>query len=101
MMCLLLIRLRSGSELETSLNYSREMRCDLCHKARFFAQAPLTLYAGAKSPGADKENDWLPAPDGTFSLYIRAYWGKESILDGSGNRRRSKSSNERGVRFWH
>jgi hypothetical protein len=43
----------------------------------------LTLYAGAKSPGADKETNWIPAPDGKFSLYIRAYWGKEGILDGS------------------
>jgi hypothetical protein len=43
----------------------------------------LTLYAGAKSPGADKEGNWLPAPKGTFSLYIRAYWGKKAILDGS------------------
>jgi hypothetical protein len=33
----------------------------------------LTLYAGAKSPGADRESNWLPAPDGHFSLYIRAY----------------------------
>jgi hypothetical protein len=47
------------------------------------ADGSLTLYAGAKSPGADKETNWLPAPDGTFSLYIRAYWGKELILDGS------------------
>jgi hypothetical protein len=47
------------------------------------ADGSLTLYAGAKSPGADKEANWLPAPDGTFSLYIRAYWGKEPILDGS------------------
>jgi len=43
----------------------------------------LTLYAGGKSPGKDKETNWLPAPDGKFSLYIRAYWGKEGILDGS------------------
>jgi hypothetical protein len=43
----------------------------------------LTLYAGAKSPGTDKESNWLPAPDGSFSLYIRAYWGKQAILDGS------------------
>ena len=43
----------------------------------------LTLYAGAKSPGGDKETNWLPAPDGSFSLYIRAYWGKDPILDGS------------------
>ena len=47
------------------------------------ADGSLTLYAGAKSPGADKEGNWLPAPDGEFSLYIRAYWGKEPILDGS------------------
>ncbi|MEI8186411.1 MAG: DUF1254 domain-containing protein [Chlorobiaceae bacterium] len=43
----------------------------------------LTLYAGEKSPGTDKESNWLPAPDGTFSLYIRAYWAEQAILDGS------------------
>jgi hypothetical protein len=43
----------------------------------------LTLYAGAKSPGKDKESNWLPAPTGPFSLYIRAYWPKEVILDGT------------------
>ena len=43
----------------------------------------LTLYAGAKSPGTDKESNWLPAPDGTFSLYIRAYWAEQAILDGT------------------
>jgi hypothetical protein len=47
------------------------------------ADGSLTLYAGAKSPGQDRESNWLPAPDGTFSLYIRAYWGKQAILDGS------------------
>lgn len=34
------------------------------------ADGSLTLYAGAKSPGADKESNWLPAPDGTFSLCL-------------------------------
>jgi hypothetical protein len=43
----------------------------------------LTLYAGAKSPGKERESNWLPAPDGQFSLYIRAYWGMQGILDGS------------------
>lgn len=47
------------------------------------ADGSLTLYAGAKSPGGDKETNWLPSPDGKFSLYIRAYWGKQGILDGS------------------
>ena len=47
------------------------------------ADGSLTLYAGAKSPGKDKENNWLPAPEGTFSLYIRAYWPDKAILDGT------------------
>ena len=29
------------------------------------------------------ENNWLPAPDGTFSLYIRAYWPEIATLDGT------------------
>jgi hypothetical protein len=40
---------------------------------KFNPDGSLTLYAGAKSPGKDKESNWLPAPEGTFSLYIRAY----------------------------
>jgi hypothetical protein len=47
------------------------------------ADGSLTLYAGNKSPGQDRDSNWLPAPAGTFSLYIRAYWGKEPILNGS------------------
>ena len=47
------------------------------------ADGSLTLYAGTKPPGKDKESNWLPAPDGHFSLYIRAYWGKQGIIDGS------------------
>lgn len=47
------------------------------------ADGSLTIYAGTKSPGGDKEANWLPAPGGHFSLYLRAYWGKEGILDES------------------
>jgi hypothetical protein len=47
------------------------------------ADGSLTIYAGVKAPGKDKESNWLPAPAGKFSLYIRAYWGKDAILDGS------------------
>jgi hypothetical protein len=43
----------------------------------------LTLYASATSPGKDKESNWLPAPTGTFSLYIRAYWPEQATLDGT------------------
>jgi hypothetical protein len=43
----------------------------------------LTLYVSATPPDDAPRSNWLPAPDGTFSLYIRAYWGKEAILDGT------------------
>ena len=39
---------------------------------KYNADGSLTLYAGAKSPGTDKESNWLPAPDGAFSLLLRA-----------------------------
>lgn len=43
----------------------------------------LILYAGTKSPGTDKESNWLPAPDGDFSIYLRAYQGKEGVTQGT------------------
>jgi hypothetical protein len=43
----------------------------------------LTLYYQNESPGTDKESNWVPAPKDEFSLYIRAYWPKAEILDGS------------------
>ena len=43
----------------------------------------LTIYAGAKPQDEDKISNWIPAPEGVFSLYLRAYWGKQAILDGS------------------
>lgn len=50
---------------------------------KYGADGSLTLYAGARSPGEDKESNWLPAPRGPFSLYIRAYWADQAILDGT------------------
>jgi hypothetical protein len=36
----------------------------------------LTLYIQKKSPGKDKEANWLPAPDGPIYLVMRLYWPK-------------------------
>jgi hypothetical protein len=40
------------------------------------ADGSLTIYIQNKSPGADKEANWLPAPDGSIYLLIRLYWPK-------------------------
>jgi hypothetical protein len=45
------------------------------------ADGSLTLSACAKPPASDKEANLLPAPNGHFPIYIRAYWGKEGILE--------------------
>ncbi|MCJ7558645.1 MAG: DUF1214 domain-containing protein, partial [Gammaproteobacteria bacterium] len=50
---------------------------------QYNADGSLTLYAGATSPGADKESNWLPAPDGVFSFFMRSYWPDQAILDGT------------------
>jgi hypothetical protein len=34
----------------------------------------LTIYIQKKSPGKDKEANWLPAPDGPIYLVMRLYW---------------------------
>jgi hypothetical protein len=36
----------------------------------------LTLYVQNKSPGKEKESNWLPAPNGPIYLVMRLYWPK-------------------------
>ncbi|MDB5631559.1 MAG: cell envelope protein [Tardiphaga sp.] len=40
------------------------------------ADGSLTLYIQNKTPGADKESNWLPAPNGPIYLVMRLYWPK-------------------------
>ena len=43
----------------------------------------LTLYLGAKSPGKDKESNWLPAPEGPFWMVLRTYGPGDAIKKGT------------------
>ena len=36
----------------------------------------LTIYIQKDSPGADKEANWLPAPNGPLYMVMRLYWPK-------------------------
>ena len=42
------------------------------------ADGSLTLYIQKDSPGADKEANWLPAPDDKIYLVMRLYWPKST-----------------------
>jgi hypothetical protein len=50
---------------------------------QYAADGSLTLYLGAKSPGKDKESNWIPAPAGHFSLILRMYWPEPAVLNGT------------------
>jgi hypothetical protein len=42
----------------------------------------FTLYIQHENPGAGKENNWLPSPEGGFYLLFRIYGEtKETVLD--------------------
>ena len=41
----------------------------------------VTIYVSNKSPGADKESNWLPAPNGEIYMVMRLYWPKLDQLD--------------------
>jgi hypothetical protein len=49
---------------------------------KYASDGSLTLYLGAKSPGQDKESNWMPAPEGHFSLILRLYWPEAPALSG-------------------
>jgi hypothetical protein len=44
----------------------------------------LTIHVQADAPPAAQRDNWLPAPKGgDFTLYVRAYWPKTPVTDGS------------------
>ncbi|MDR6635486.1 hypothetical protein J2X72_004300 [Phyllobacterium sp. 1468] len=50
---------------------------------KYNADGSLTLYFQHASPGPERESNWVPAPSDVFSLYIRTYWPKQAVLDGT------------------
>ncbi|MDX0509610.1 DUF1254 domain-containing protein [Sinorhizobium medicae] len=43
----------------------------------------LTIYLGHESPGKAKESNWLPTPEGKYSLVARIYGPAKSAMDGT------------------
>ncbi|MCU1717064.1 DUF1254 domain-containing protein [Pseudomonas sp. 5P_3.1_Bac2] len=52
-------------------------------KFKYGEDGSLELYLQNKAPAKDKENNWLPTPEGNFQLTLRLYLPKPEVLDGS------------------
>ncbi len=49
---------------------------------KFNADGSLDLYIQHDSPGAEKENNWLPAPASGFNLALRLFWPDDLAING-------------------
>jgi hypothetical protein len=47
------------------------------------SKGELTIYVQADPPAEAQRSNWLPEPKDDFSLFIRAYWPKAEVIDGS------------------
>jgi hypothetical protein len=75
-------------ELPASLLYANPLdryliNSPMLPSLRKNADGGLTLHIQHESPGADKEANWLPAPEGQFFVAMRLYWPKEEALNGA------------------
>ncbi len=50
-------------------------------KLEYGKDGSLTIYIQKESPGKNRSSNWLPAPDGAFSLQFRMYLPKPESLD--------------------
>jgi hypothetical protein len=46
------------------------------------ADGSLTLYIQHESPGEEWKDNWLPAPDGRFTMTLRLYHPRQEVYDG-------------------
>jgi hypothetical protein len=51
-------------------------------KLTFADDGSLTLFIQYQSPGVDKESNWLPSPEGAFTLIMRCYSPRPEIASG-------------------
>ncbi len=70
-----------------SLRAERDQPVFARHENKGLKDGPdgsLILYVQADPPTEAQRANWLPAPKGgDFSLYVRAYWPKTAVTDGS------------------
>ena len=49
----------------------------------FNEDGSLDIVIQHDDPGPGAQSNWLPAPTGSFNVFLRAYWPEESVLNGT------------------
>ncbi|HEY2463817.1 MAG TPA: DUF1254 domain-containing protein [Steroidobacteraceae bacterium] len=49
---------------------------------KYNSDGSLDLFVQRDPPGADRDSNWLPAPNGKFNLSLRLYWPGEDVVRG-------------------
>jgi hypothetical protein len=73
---------REGYQVANSLN---RFAVSSWMPFKYNPDGSLDLYFQNRSPGADEEANWLPAPQGPFNLTMRLYAPKSDVLTGKWN----------------
>jgi hypothetical protein len=49
---------------------------------KFNKDGSLDIYIQKDTPGKDKQSNWLPSPEGEFSVMLRCYGPKDDLIEG-------------------
>lgn len=60
---------------------------------RYADDGSFTIYVSKDSPGADKEPNWLPAPDGQIYCALRIYIPRPETFNGQWKQPKLKLAN--------
>lgn len=74
-------------ELPSSLLYANKLNRYLINSPmlddlRRDADGGYTIHVQNETPGADRESNWLPCPEGPFWTTLRIYWPKAEAING-------------------
>jgi len=70
-----------GSAIHSNIG-SESSAANDAKSLKYEIDGSLEIYVQAESPGLDRERNWLPSPQGKFSLKLRMYIPGDEVVSG-------------------
>lgn len=71
-----------GSAIHSNIGSESSAANDGKSRLKYEIDGSLEIYVQAESPGLDRESNWLPSPQGKFSLKLRMYIPGDEVVSG-------------------